>query len=75
MRSGCRMGCLKFWWRQAEMVWRETVHFFQARSVVNSNQGGASLAGASRQAPLAAAIDSPAMAMAGKCLRPREVSA
>ena len=52
------------------MVWRETVHFFPARSMGNSNQGGASVAGAPKHAPVAEARDAPAMA--GKCLRPRE---
>jgi hypothetical protein len=71
MRCGCRIGYLKFWWRQAEMVWRETVHFLQARSRVGSNQGGASVAGASSDARRAEGMA--ARDVAGKSLRPREV--
>jgi hypothetical protein len=64
-------GYLKFWWRQAEMGWRKTVHFLQARSRVDSNRGGASVAGASRHARMAEGMD--ARDVAGKCLLPREV--
>jgi hypothetical protein len=53
------------------MVWRETVHFVQARSRVDGNQGGASVAGASRHARMAEGRG--ARDVAGKCLRPREV--
>jgi hypothetical protein len=53
------------------MVWRKTAHFLQARSRVNSNEGGASVAGASRHARMAEGMD--ARAVAGECLRPPEV--
>jgi len=53
------------------MGWRKTVHFLQARSRVDSNRGGASVAGASRHARMAEGMD--ARDLAGKCLLPREV--
>jgi hypothetical protein len=53
------------------MVWRETGHFLQARSRVNSSERRASVACALRQACTAYGMD--ARDMAGKCSRPPEV--
>lgn len=53
------------------MVWRETVHFLQARSMANPNEGGARTADASERARIVEAMG--ARDVAGKSLRPREV--
>jgi hypothetical protein len=53
------------------MVWRETVHFSQARSMVIPIVGGATIAGAVKS--IRVAEDAAARDMAGKSLRPQEV--
>jgi hypothetical protein len=69
MRSRCRIGYLKFWRRQAEMVWRETVHFSQARSVQLLIERGADIASAMES--IQVTEDIAARGIAGKALRPQ----
>jgi hypothetical protein len=35
---------VKLWWRKAEIVWRETVDFSQARGIVIPSERGATTA-------------------------------
>lgn len=53
------------------MVWRGTVHFLQARSMANPNEGGARIAGAADHGRMPQGMG--AGDVAGRSLRPREV--
>jgi|BogFormECP03_OM2_1039629.scaffolds.fasta_scaffold22866_1 hypothetical protein len=53
------------------MVWRETIPIFQARSMVNSIEPGATIARASRYVRIVVGMG--ARGVAGKTLRRREV--
>jgi hypothetical protein len=67
----CRIGYLKFWWRQAEMVWREIVRYFRACKHARLIEYGAANAGKVKS--ILVAEDVAARDAGGEPLRPQEV--
>jgi hypothetical protein len=66
-----RRSCVEFSRRQVEMVWRATVHFFQARKTVIPIEAEAAMAGAVKCIRVAAGAAAPDVA--GSSMRPQEV--